>query len=158
MLTINPRHRGFLRDGTPFFWLGDTAWLDENGNGLQDGGEPNLPGIFVQLYQYGELVAETATDAFGHYLITDLYPGAYTVRVAMPPELQTTVRRADYPLVSSVLPGSDALEVEAEGIIVPSNGRNLNCDFGFVLRKEGRYPDSLQETPSTDWTFEGRRK
>ena len=27
MLTINPRHRGFLRDGTPFFWLGDTAWL-----------------------------------------------------------------------------------------------------------------------------------
>ena len=138
--------------------LGDTAWLDENGNGLQDGGEPNLPGIFVQLYQYGELVAETATDAFGHYLITDLYPGAYTVRVAMPPELQTTVRRADYPLVSSVLPGSDALEVEAEGIIVPSNGRNLNCDFGFVLRKEGRYPDSLQETPSTDWTFEGRRK
>lgn len=27
MLTINARHRGFLRDGRPFFWLGDTAWL-----------------------------------------------------------------------------------------------------------------------------------
>lgn len=27
MLTINPRKRGFLRDGAPFFWLGDTAWL-----------------------------------------------------------------------------------------------------------------------------------
>lgn len=27
MLTINPRRRGFLRDGKPFFWLGDTAWL-----------------------------------------------------------------------------------------------------------------------------------
>lgn len=27
MLTINARGRGFLRDGSPFFWLGDTAWL-----------------------------------------------------------------------------------------------------------------------------------
>ena len=27
MLTINARGRGFLRDGEPFFWLGDTAWL-----------------------------------------------------------------------------------------------------------------------------------
>ena len=27
MLTINERRRGFLRDGKPFFWLGDTAWL-----------------------------------------------------------------------------------------------------------------------------------
>ena len=27
MITINARHRGFLRDGKPFFWLGDTAWL-----------------------------------------------------------------------------------------------------------------------------------
>ena len=27
MLTINARGRGFLRDGRPFFWLGDTAWL-----------------------------------------------------------------------------------------------------------------------------------
>ena len=27
MLTINARKRGFLKDGAPFFWLGDTAWL-----------------------------------------------------------------------------------------------------------------------------------
>jgi len=27
MLTINKRGRGFLKDGAPFFWLGDTAWL-----------------------------------------------------------------------------------------------------------------------------------
>jgi hypothetical protein len=27
MLTLNGRRRGFLRDGKPFFWLGDTAWL-----------------------------------------------------------------------------------------------------------------------------------
>ena len=27
MLTVNARKRGFLRDGKPFFWLGDTAWL-----------------------------------------------------------------------------------------------------------------------------------
>ena len=138
--------------------LGDTAWLDENGNGLQDGDEPGLPEVHIALYQYGMLVAEAETDEFGRYLIEDLYPGVYTVRVTPPREVKPTVLRDDFPLVASVLPESDELEVEAEGIIVPSAGRNLNCDLGFVLRKEGKYPESLSAAPQTDWSFGGVRK
>ena len=67
--------------------LGDTAWLDLNGNGLQDGGEPLLPGVGIQLYQYGELAAVAVTDDQGRYRVTGLYPGAYTVRAIYPEEV-----------------------------------------------------------------------
>ena len=138
--------------------LGDTAWLDLNGNGLQDAEEPNLPGVTIRLYQYGTLAAETVTDAYGHYLITDLYPGAYTVQVTPPVEVKPTLRRTDYPLAASVLTETEEATAEAEGITVPSAGRNLNCDFGFVPRQEGGFPASLQDTPATDWSFNGARK
>lgn len=131
--------------------LGDTAWLDENGNGMQDEGELPVPGIEIALYQYGELINEATTDQYGHYLFTDLYPGVYTVRVTMPKELKATVHQTDFPLVASVLPQSDELTVDAEGVIVPSGGRNLNCDFGFVLRKAGQYPEAMSTTLPTSW-------
>lgn len=133
--------------------LGDTAWLDENANGLQDKGEKGLPGVVVNLYQYGEKVAETITDGYGHYLFTGLFPGKYTVEVVMPEEVKTTAPRTDYPMVSSVLPESEETTVRAENIIVPSGSRNLNCDFGFVLRKEGKYPASLDNLPQTNWDY-----
>ena len=138
--------------------LGDTAWVDLNGNGLQDGPEPTLPGLSIQLYQYGQLAAETVTDSLGRYLFTDLYPGAYTVRVTVPPELAVTQVRADYPLAASVLTAVDDQTAQAQGIIVPSAGRNLNCDFGFVLRQEGVYPASLESLTQIDWSFNGQRK
>ena len=131
--------------------LGDTAWLDENGNGMQDEGELPVPGIEIALYQYGELINEATTDQYGHYLFTDLYPGVYTVRVTMHKELKATVHQTDFPLVASVLPESDELTVEAEGIVVPSNSRNLSCDFGFVLRKAGQYPEAMSTTLPTSW-------
>lgn len=138
--------------------LGDTAWLDLDGNGLQDSGEPCIPGIAIQLFQYGELAAEGVTDSTGHYLFTDLYPGAYIVRVTMPKELRATVHRADFPLLASALQETDALIAEAVGVIVPSADRNLNCDFGFTLREEGVYPQNMEQLATIDWSFGGQRK
>ncbi len=138
--------------------LGDTAWLDLNGNGLKDGDEPCLPGVAIQLYQYGELAAQAVTDNQGHYLVENLYPGAYTVRVTYPAEVKPTRRRTDYPLAASVLTPTEGSAAETEGVIVPSAGRSLNCDFGFVLRQEGIYPAELGTLYSTDWSFGGKRK
>lgn len=133
--------------------IGDTAWLDENGNGYQDAGEPAIPGIEIRLYQYGQLIAETTTDAYGRYQIADLFPGKYTAEVTMHKELKTTVRKTDYPLVASILTETDELTAQAEEIIVPSGSRNLNCDLGFVLRKNGKYPDAMKNPPATNWDY-----
>ncbi|MEI6674443.1 MAG: SdrD B-like domain-containing protein, partial [Verrucomicrobiota bacterium] len=66
--------------------IGDFVWLDLNGNGAQDGGEPPLVGVRVYidsnssgLYDSGEPAA--LTNASGHYLLSGLDVGNYAVRV-----------------------------------------------------------------------------
>lgn len=61
---------------------GDYVWVDKNRNGIQDDGEPGVAGVRVTIagdnlpegYQATQL-----TDANGHYLFSDLPPGAYTI-------------------------------------------------------------------------------
>ncbi len=139
--------------GTPGC-IGDTAWLDRNGNGLQDAGEEGIPGIEIALYQYGEKIAETVTDGYGRYQFADTFPGAYVMKVTMPKELRATVQRSDFPLLASILPESDDAIVEFDGVIIPSGGRNLNCDLGFVLVEEDVYPGSMVNLPKIDWDYE----
>jgi len=132
--------------------IGDTAWLDENGNGLQDKGEKGLPGILIEIYQYDEKVAETITNVYGRYQLTDLFPGPCTIKVVMPEEVATTVCRSDFPLLASILP--EGLVGTAETtIIVPGGGRNLNFDLGFKLIRENEYPASMDSIPTINWDY-----
>lgn len=132
--------------------IGDRAWLDLNGNGMQDIDEPDMPGIVIELYQHDTLIASATTDAYGHYLLSGLYPGEYQMKVTMPGELKATRCQTDFPLVGSILPEEGGREVWVESVIVPSGGRNLHCDVGFVLRKAGVYPAAMKEIPEKDWT------
>ena len=132
--------------------LGDFAWLDLDQDGMQDGGEPGIPGLVIRLYQYGALSAETTTDSYGRYSFDKLFPGSYTLEVTMPDEIKPTQHQSSFPLVASILQTSEGNIARAEGVIVPSGGRNLNADLGFVLKQEGRYPANMQNLPSKDWT------
>ena len=132
--------------------IGDFAWLDENGNGMQDLNEPGVPGIQISLYQHGELAASTETDAYGRYQLSGLYPGEYEMRVVMPAELKTTLCQTEFPLVASILPQGEEGEATAQGIIVPSGGAILHYDLGFQLKKAKVYPASMKNPPQKDWT------
>jgi len=60
--------------------LGNYVWHDLDQNGLQDGYEPGLPGIVVNLYNDGvNPVQTTTTDSNGYYLFENLTPGTYYV-------------------------------------------------------------------------------
>jgi protocatechuate 3,4-dioxygenase beta subunit len=73
--------------------LGDFVWNDLNNNGIQDPGEPAVPGVTMKLYGPGPdgviggaddvLLATTVTDANGYYIFPNLDPGKYFV-VATP--------------------------------------------------------------------------
>ena len=132
--------------------IGDFAWLDSNGNGLQDMSENGMPGIRIDLYQYGELITSIETDVYGRYLFTELYPGTYSMTVTMPAELRATSPRNDFPLVCSVLPDSDDTVITLDEVVVPSGAKNTNYDLGFILRTEGVYPQSWYTIPVKDWT------
>ena len=65
--------------------LGDFVWHDSNASGVQDLGEPGIPGVTVQLRDAGNaLIASTVTDGGGGYLFSNLIPGTYKVQFVLP--------------------------------------------------------------------------
>lgn len=82
--------------------VGDKVWNDLNNNGLQDGNEPGVPGVTVQLYSYiggvGTLLDTRVTDAFGNYMFNNLPPGDYYIKFSNLP--------AGYALVAANVGGA----------------------------------------------------
>ncbi|HVU15093.1 MAG TPA: SdrD B-like domain-containing protein, partial [Phototrophicaceae bacterium] len=68
----------------PLASIGDFVWRDNNGDGIQDGGEPGIPGVTVTLYNSHGVVATQQTDSTGHYLFDLLPPGDYFIEVTAP--------------------------------------------------------------------------
>lgn len=133
--------------------VGDLAWLDENGNGLVDEGEPGIPGITVQLLQDGEAVYETVTDAYGYYLFTDVYPGAYTLVAKAYPELTPTSQVEALRIISSCLVGGDGNEAHSDPFEVESGSLNVNYDLGYLPREGESLPSAITAPPTRDWTL-----
>ncbi|HRC85675.1 MAG TPA: SdrD B-like domain-containing protein, partial [Thermoanaerobaculia bacterium] len=62
--------------------LGDRVWRDDNGNGVQESGEPGLNGVTVRLHDSGgAVIATQVTAGDGNYSFTGLAAGSYTVEV-----------------------------------------------------------------------------
>ena len=137
--------------------IGDYCWLDENGNGWQDGGEYGIPHVKVELIRNEVTVAETETDQYGLYFFREVYPATYTLRATAPAEVKPTQKRTDiYLIVSSLVETEDA-EAYTEPFTVASDSTDFNIDLGYVLRKKGAYPAGYGEQETMDWSkaYEG---
>ncbi len=65
--------------------IGDFVWRDQNSNGIQDGGEPGLANVYVELQTAaGGWVNAVFTNANGAYSFTGVAPGSYRVKFANP--------------------------------------------------------------------------
>jgi len=110
---------------------GNFVWLDENGNGLQDAGEPGVEGVSVTLLRDGGwVVGSTTTDANGNYQIVKqgvLY-GSFYLGFELPAGYAFTLRDqgSDDTLDSDV----DPHDRETAGLAI---GRvDPNVDAGLV--------------------------
>lgn len=64
--------------------IGDFVWNDTDHDGIQDNGEPGIPGVTVNLYTgSGTLVTTTTTDANGNYIFS-VPAGSYFVEFINP--------------------------------------------------------------------------
>jgi len=66
--------------------IGDRVWKDTNGNGVQDGGEPGVPGVTVELLagcSGTAVLASKVTNSNGSYLFTGLAAGQYRVKFTL---------------------------------------------------------------------------
>ncbi len=116
--------------------IGDTVWLDENRNGLQDYKEPLLTGVELELYLVAngtETLQETIqSDEYGYYAIRNLRPGDYRIKVVLRDGDELTRRIGD-PLGeidSDVEPETGATEV----FHLNSGEHRRNLDVGFGTR------------------------
>ena len=80
--------------------IGDRIWNDTDKDGIQDAGETGLSGIVVTLYDNaGNIVASTATDAYGNYKFSNLATSAagviYQVRFSLAPGYRFSPLNAD---------------------------------------------------------------
>ena len=95
--------------------IGDKVFSDLDGDGIQDAGEPGIPGIIVILERVvdGERVevADTVTDANGEYLFDGLEPGDYSITFLLPEDAEASPADAG---------ASDALDSDgaSEGTVV----------------------------------------
>jgi peptidoglycan hydrolase-like protein with peptidoglycan-binding domain len=65
--------------------IGDLMWFDIDGDGLQDEGEPGVPGVVVRLLDgAGNQIAETISDHNGNYEFSAVPVGTYVLEVAVP--------------------------------------------------------------------------
>jgi hypothetical protein len=73
------------RTPTPIH-IGNFVWNDLNANGVQDAGEPGVPGVTVELRTADKngLIASAVTNASGIYSVVAPVPGDYRVRVIPP--------------------------------------------------------------------------
>lgn len=109
--------------------IGDTVWLDTNGNGIQDDGEVGIPGARVKLYLGTTLIGIKTTDAGGHYLFTNLEAGrykAYVVPTTLPAGL---IQTFDY---DGLATPNRAFYTLAQGeTFADDEGNSTGLDFGY---------------------------
>jgi hypothetical protein len=118
--------------------IGDYVWLDSNGNGLQDAGEPGVAGVEVTLYNAANdaVVATTTTDSDGFYAFTDLEGGDYYVGFTLPAQSSFTVgdvdgQGIDGPFNSDVITQTASVGY-TEAFSLGEDETNPNVDAGLL--------------------------
>ena len=130
---------GFVK---PIVSVGDFVWEDTNKDGVQDAGEPGIPGVTLTLTGPdgqpvtdvdGNPVAPVVTGANGEYLFENLpileAGQSYTVTVTEPAGYFPTVESAtDDPALDS----DAATGLAASGDLSADGAKDLTLDFGYI--------------------------
>ncbi len=116
---------GLLQDPA---YIGDYCWVDINGNGVQDGQEPGLDGVTIELFSIdGDLITTTTsgpdpvTLESGFYEFANVQPGAYYL-VFTPP--------SDYLFTDPDQGGNDSQDSDITSVIEPGATNIVNLASG----------------------------
>jgi len=103
------------------FAISGTSFLDSNGNGVKDEGEPGRAGVAIQLSRDGSVINATTTLEDGSYAFRNLSPGTYSIsQVAaeginqIAPEGPWTVELKDADVVDKDFANSGGLSISGQ--------------------------------------------
>ena len=118
--------------------VGDFVWNDLNANGVQDGGEPGIAGVQVELLDNAgaPLVPAmvTVTDANGIYSFLGITAGDYIVEFTTPAGFSSTQQDAggDDALDSDITGFSSAATLQTPVFTVTTIAPNIDMDAGYI--------------------------
>ena len=131
--------------------IGDTIYLDLDGNGSQTSGEPGIEGVRIELISAangGYPIAETFTDENGNYSFGNLAADDYTVRI-----FTNTLPNAGVGLTVTEDPdGSTAHESD---VTLIAGEINLDQDFGYTVTVPNSISGTLWNDSDADGTQDG---
>jgi protocatechuate 3,4-dioxygenase beta subunit len=118
--------------------VGNFVWRDNNGNGVQDAGEPGVQGVTATISRVGggavtdvlgNPVATTAvTDANGAYQFANLAPGQYTITFStLPAGFTPTITNA-----TGSTPANDSNGLTATSAVLAAGQSDLTLDLGLI--------------------------
>jgi hypothetical protein len=150
----------------PAVSVGDFVWVDSNGNGLQDAGEPGIQGVVLTLTGpegqpvtdvNGQPVGPQTTDANGKYLFSNLptLPSgqSYTASIDLTAASTQTALTPYVP--TGALTGNDRFTDSSTTSAtsfenLSTNGSSdLSLDFGFVLASTDNPPPPTSTPPTS---------
>ena len=155
----------------PSVSVGDYVWVDTNGNGVQNAGEPGIPGVVLTITGpdggpvtdvNGNPVGPVTTDAHGAYSF-DLLPVLpagehYTVTIDQSASATALAKYAPTP-PGAGNPNVDSSTGSAEsGNLTFDGERDSSLDFGFVLKSTsptGSTGSTSNNTGVTNLAFTG---
>ncbi|MVM34724.1 DUF11 domain-containing protein [Spirosoma sp. HMF4905] len=111
--------------------LGNYVWVDLDKDGIQDDGEPGIPGVVVTLISNGTVVTSTTTNGSGIYSFTGLTPGVpYSVSFTAPAGYTATLAQVGSDLTDS---DADPITGQTRSVTLAPGENNLNLDAGFYI-------------------------
>ena len=121
--------------------IGDLVWKDLDGNGMQEGNDPVLSGVNLELTgtnTYGQTITKTATtNSLGTYSFDALCQGSYNVKVV------SGIPAGFYPTAPFSSNGNDLLPNDSnnpDGTAVnltSDKDANPTVDFGYTPKCQG---------------------
>lgn len=109
------------------YQIGNFVWNDLNEDGIQDAGEPGIPGVTVKLFNAAdELLATVVTDANGEYRFYEVCEGSYRVEVTPPAGDCVPTKVNVGSLWYDSNPNPAFVEIKDAG--------DMSIDFGFVCK------------------------
>ena len=136
---------GIYNPAAPLGALGNYVWYDYNKNGVQDAGEPGVPGVIVNLYDGSNtFLGTTTTNAQGFYIFNNLAAGDYRCEFTnIPPghsftSLNVGTDAADSDaggngLTDLITLATGEVNLTVDAGIVQSNGRNGTASLGDIV-------------------------
>jgi len=136
--------------------LGDLVWHDVDADGIQDAGEPGIPGITVSLNtQNGTQVDSVVTDVHGYYSFGYFNTGEYYIECILPQgyHFSPKDRGADDAKDSDVNPSTGRTDI----MVFNASQHDTSWDAGMYVPISPGSPDVPvpQEVPNHPPTADG---